>query len=358
MAPDAATHRVRDEDAFDVEALTAWLAEHLGADQITAPPTVTQFSSGASNLTYLLRFPERDLIMRRPPLGHRPGDTAHDMVREYRIQSALRSKLYYVPHPVAVCEDTSVIGSPFYVMERIDGIIPGKEWPAGLSITREQARTLSTNAVNLLIDLHSVDPVGVGLQWLYKGEGYVARQFRGLSQRYLKARTSDVGSFDMVLDWLDRRQPADRGAVLIHNDFRLDNIVLSRTEPVRPVGLLDWELATIGDPLIDLGIAMAYWVQADDEPEAQFLRLQPTNIPGMLTRSEIIDYYCSHTGIAVDDGQWAFYEVFGLFRQAVIAQQIYHRFYHQHTTNEAFRSYGTAVVLLEQRCRQVIRSTS
>ncbi|MEU4426136.1 phosphotransferase family protein [Actinoplanes sp. NPDC024001] len=335
------TAPVRAEDAFDVAAVAAW----LGLDGV---PQVRQFSGGASNLTYLLGD---DLILRRPPAGTKAA-SAHDMGREFRIQSALAPVFPYVPEMVAYCDDESVIGSPFYVMRRVDGHIPRKE--LGLDLEKDQVRRLCTGALDLLADLHSVDPAAAGLADLGRGAGYVSRQVDGWSRRYRAARTRNVGSFATVMAWLRDNQPADRGACLIHNDFRFDNVVLDRSS-ARPVALLDWEMATIGDPLMDLGGALAYWVQADDGPLFRAFRRQPTHTPGMLTRREVVDYYCTRRGIDLSDRQWAFYEVFGLFRLAVIVQQIYYRYHHRQTRNPAFRHFWVASLMLEARCRRIIR---
>jgi aminoglycoside phosphotransferase (APT) family kinase protein len=353
--PIAGARTVREEDAFDVEKVAGWLRAH--ADDPTgldAAPEVRQFSGGASNLTYLLRYPGRDLVLRRPPAGQKARG-AHDMAREFRIQASLAPVFPYVPVMVALREDESVIGSPFYVMERLTGHIPRKELPPDLQLTPAEARSLCLNAVDLLVELHTVDVGAAGLGTLGKGEGYVARQVGGWSARYRKARTWNVGSFETVMAWLDRNQPEDRGTCLIHNDFRLDNLVLSADDPTRPVGLLDWEMATVGDPLMDLGGALAYWVQADDGFLFRRFRRQPTHVEGMLTRREVVDHYCSRTGQTLTDEQWAFYEVFGLFRLAVICQQIYYRYHHRQTRNPAFRLFGLAVVMLELRCRRLIR---
>lgn len=350
--PDART--VRDEDTFDLEELAHWLEEQVGVG-LGGKPEVRQFSGGASNLTYLLRYPHRDLIMRRPPAGHKSGG-AHDMSREYRIQTALRPVFDYAPRTVALCEDVSVIGSPFYVMERIEGLIPRKELPPGFPRSEVANRTLCLNVLEMLVDLHSIDTATAGLDWLSKGPGYVDRQIRGWSDRYRNAKTWNVGSFEGVINWLERVQPDDRGTTLIHNDFRLDNVVFDSANPTIPVGLLDWELATVGDPFMDLGSALAYWVQSDDSRAFKAFRRQPTHLPGMLTRREVVEFYCRRIGTGLDEREWAFYEVFGLFRLAVICQQIYYRYHHKQTTNPAFRMFGLAVILLERRCRKIIRS--
>ncbi|MDP3892269.1 phosphotransferase family protein, partial [Nocardioides sp.] len=188
-----------------------------------------------------------------------------------------------------------------------------------------------------------------------QGEGYVSRQVGGWSARYRDAKTWNVGSFERVMTWLDERQPADRRTCLIHNDFRLDNVVLDPDDPTRPIGLLDWEMATLGDPLMDLGGALAYWVQADDGWLFRRFRRQPTHVEGMLTRREVVEHYCARTGIELTEREWAFYEVFGLFRLAVICQQIYYRYHHRQTTNPAFRHLWLAVNVLDRRCRRIIR---
>ncbi|TCJ96377.1 phosphotransferase family protein [Nocardia alba] len=348
---------VRTEDAFDTDALTTWIHAALpDHHDLATTPAVRQFSGGASNLTYLLSYPDRDLILRRPPNGRR-AEGAHDMAREYRVQTALNPVFDYVPATLALCEDPEVIGTPFYLMQRLDGLIPRKDLPTDLGLTPEQVHTLCTNVLDVLIDLHTIDPTAAQLDWMSKGPGYVTRQIHGWSERYRRAKTWNVGSFDKVMSWLDANQPPDRGAVVIHNDFRFDNIVLDHADPTRPIGLLDWEMATIGDPLMDLGSALAYWVQADDNLAFRFFRRQPTHTPGMLTRHAVVEHYCRRTGIGLTDREWAFYEVFGLFRLAAICQQIYYRYHHKQTTNPAFRSFAIAVLLLQQRCHRIIGTT-
>lgn len=349
------TRPVRDEDAFDVTAMARWLAANAapGEVDLSAVPEVRQFSGGVSNLTYLLHYPGGDLILRRPPKGtHHKG--AHDMAREHRVQTALGRFLPYVPRTVALCADTSVIGTPFYVMRRVEGPIPRKELPPGVHLDREQVAVLCRNVVDLLVDLHRVDLQSTGLADLGKGPGYVRRQVQGWSERYRRARTWNVGSFEKVIRWLADNQPEDRPHTLLHNDFRFDNVVLAPADPTRPIGLLDWELATVGDPLMDLASSLGYWIQADDGPLLRAFRRQPTHLPGMMTREEVVAYYCRRTGARVTKRQWAWYQVFGLFRVAVIAQQVYQRYLKRQTTNRQFRLFGVAVILLELRCRRII----
>jgi aminoglycoside phosphotransferase (APT) family kinase protein len=350
----AGARSVREEDAFDVGAVDAWL--RANADASTwgeGVPEVQQFSGGASNLTYLLRYPATDLILRRPPAGTK-AKGAHDMGREYRIQAALAPVFPYVAPMVALCSDESVLGAEFYVMERVEGHIPRRE--LGLDLPAAEVRRLCLAVVDLLVSLHGVDPAAAGLDGLSRGEGYVARQVSGWSQRFRAAKTWNVPSWEGVMSWLDAHQPVDRGACLIHNDFRLDNVVLDPADPTRPVALLDWEMATVGDPLMDLGGALAYWIEAGDGPLMQRFRLQPTTAPGMLTRAEVVAHYCERTDIELTPAEWAFYEVFGLFRLAVILQQIYYRYFHKQTTNPRFRLFWFASHLLHRRARRLIRA--
>jgi aminoglycoside phosphotransferase (APT) family kinase protein len=352
---------VRDEDAFDVEAVTRWLRANATAfvEDLEGTPEVRQFPGGASNLTYLLRYDppdraRRDLILRRPPTGAKAAG-AHDMGREFRIQSALAPVFAYVPRMVGFCQDDSVIGSDFYVMERLDGTILRRDLPWRL--TPDEASTLCANALDVLVALHSVDvETHPELAELGRGDGYVARQVSGWTDRFERARTDDTGDWSDVVAWLDAHQPRDAAQVLIHNDFRLDNLVLAPDDRLRIVGVLDWEMATVGDPLMDLGGMLAYWVERDDDEFFQMFRRQPSSEPGMWTRREFVERYCERMGFGLTPEQWLFYEVFGLFRLAVIAQQIWYRYFHGQTTNEAYAVFGPAVGYLETRCRSLVGS--
>ena len=357
MSAVAGAAPVRDEDAFDVERVATWLRENasgeLGLDGI---PEVQQFVGGASNLTYLLRYAGRpasvggDLILRRPPTGTK-AKGAHDMRREHDIQAALAPVFPAVARMVAFCGDEDVIGSQFYVMERIEGIILRRDVPPELGMTRHDVTTLCRTAIDALVALHDVDVEAAGLAGL---EGYVRRQVEGWCGRYRRARTDDVGDFEATMAWIVAHEPPDRPHVLIHNDFRFDNLVLDPSDPTRIVGVLDWEMATVGDPLMDLGAALAYWVQADDHPAFLAVRRQPTHTPGMLTRAEVVERYAGARGLEVTPEQWRFYDVFGAFRLAVIAQQIYYRFHEGQTTNPAYGEFREVVRFLDQHCTALI----
>ena len=315
-------------------------------------PAVRQFPGGASNLTYLLSYPGRDLILRRPPVGAK-AKSAHDMGREHDIQAALAPVFPYVATMVGLCRDESVIGSEFYVMERLEGTIPRRELP--YEATPEAVSQLCGGAFDVLADLHAVDVSSLpALAALNRGEGYVARQVAGWTDRLARAATDDLGDWAPVTAWLDEHQPADVRQCVVHNDFRFDNLVLAADPPLRVSGVLDWEMATVGDPLMDLGGSMAYWVQTDDDEFFQAFRRQPSTAPGMWTRAEIVRHYAARTGLSVTPEQWRFYEVFGLFRLAVIAQQIWYRYHQGQTHNEAYAVFGPAVGYLEQRCRRLL----
>lgn len=337
-------------EELDVAAVDAWLRT-VAADLGPGLPEVTQYSGGASNWTYRLRYPHRDLVLRRPPAGTK-ARSAHDMAREFRIQQALEPVYPVVPRVVGLCQDAGVIGCDFYVMERIDGLIPRARLPEAAGLSGGDVRRLCTNFIDKLVELHGIDPRATGLEPLARGPGYVRRQVEGWSDRYEKARTWNVPSFSRVRAWLRANAPDDVGACLIHNDWRLDNVVLAPADPTRIVGVLDWEMATIGDPLMDLGSALAYWVHADDPWIMRATRRQPTDTPGMLRREEIVAHYLGRTGL--EPANWTFYEVFGLFRLAAIAQQIYFRYHHGQSRNPAFRHFWALVGYFDWRCRRLI----
>ena len=334
---------VREEDRFDVAAMHAWLHKYVGFDEL---PELMQFRSGASNLTYLLKYPGRELVLRRPPVGMKAA-SAHDMKREFLIQSRLQPVYPLVPSMVALCDDQSVIGSDFYVMDRVVGDIFRREIPE--SITAADVSVMADSLINGLVQLHAVD--ASILSELNKGHGYVQRQVEGWSKRYRNALTDDVPNGEKVMAWLDANQPNDVGSCVIHGDWRIDNVVFD-LDLARIVGVLDWELATVGDPLMDLGSALAYWVDRDDETAFASLRRQPSHLPGMPTREEFVARYLKLSGRRCED--FTFYEVFGLFRLAVIIQQIWARYRAGQTTNPAFAGFGDAVNTLINRAERKI----
>jgi aminoglycoside phosphotransferase (APT) family kinase protein len=345
---------VRNGEELDLARIDAFLKTHI--PHLDGEPSLEQFAGGASNLTYLLRYPERDVILRRPPFGHK-AKSAHDMLREANIMIALKPVYHYVPTVLASCHDPEVMDADFYVMERINGIIPRQNLPKGLQLTPEDTRQLCLNVIDKMIELHQVDYQAAGLANMGKGEGYVKRQIDGWSDRFRKSHTPDVSSFEAVMTWLHAKMPAhDVATCFIHNDFRFDNVVLNANNPLEVIGVLDWEMATLGDPLMDLGNTLAYWVQADDDATFQKMRRQPTHLTGMLTRQEVITYYGEKTGYKVDN--FDFYTIYGLFRLAVIIQQIYYRFYHGQSKNPQFAVFGNMANYLEQRCLSLMAKST
>ena len=329
---------VRDEDRFDVARMHQWLQPFIGVDVL---PEVQQFRSGASNLTYLLQYPDRELVLRKPPVGMKAA-SAHDMKREFLIQSRLQPVYPLVPSMIALCDDQSVMGSDFYVMERVVGDIFRRDVPEG--VKPSDVSVMADSLISGLVQLHAVD--ASILAELNKGPGYVQRQVEGWSKRYRNALTDDVPNGENVMAWLDANRPADVASCVIHGDWRIDNVVFN-LEQARIVGVLDWELATVGDPLMDLGSSLAYWVDRDDEPAFAALRRQPSHLPGMPTREEFVQRYLQLSGRRCDD--FTFYEVFGLFRLAVIIQQIWARYRAGQTTNPAFAGFGDACNTLINR---------
>jgi aminoglycoside phosphotransferase (APT) family kinase protein len=253
-----------------------------------------------------------------------------------------------VPKVIALCEDPNVIGSDFYVMERINGTILRRDVPEGVNLDTDRAKALGQTMINGLAQLHKVD-VEI-LSELNKGPGYISRQVEGWSKRYCGALTDDVPDAEELMAWIRNKQPEDVASCVIHGDWRLDNMVLDLSQSPRIAGVLDWELATIGDPLMDLGSALAYWIDRDDEPAFAALRRQPSDLPGMPTRAEFVSRYLAQTNWPCTD--FTFYEVFGLFRLTVILQQIWSRYRAGQTTNPAFAQFGSAVHVLINRAME------
>ncbi len=344
---------VRKGDELDAAKVEVFLKDQIPG--LSGALEVGQFPSGYSNLTYLLRVDDREFVLRRPPFGTKAA-TAHDMNREYTIQKRLKPVFPYCPQVFAYCDDESVIGSPFYIMERVRGIILRKDLPEGLSFSEDHARRLCEKLLDVHLELHGIDYAKAGLGDFGKPAGYVRRQVEGWSKRYRKARTPDAPDFERVMEWLADEMPPDTDRpTIIHNDYRFDNVVLDTHDPMRIIAVLDWEMATVGDPLMDLGNSLAYWIQADDPPETQLMRLLPTTMPGAMTRDEMAERYSEKSGRSIEKFDW--HLCFGYFRLAVIAQQIYYRFFHGQTTNEKFRMLVMGVHILENAAGKLIEKS-
>ena len=326
------------EELFN-ERLFAYLREHL--PELEGPLIVEQFPAGFSNLTYLLRIKDRELVLRRPPIGAKIK-TAHDMGREYRILSHLHPVYKKVPQPILFCEDEEIIGAPFYVMERVSGIILRAKPPRGIELSPELMRGLSQAFIENLAEIHEVDYEAAGLGDLGSPQGYVKRQVEGWTKRYYNARTDEVPSIEQLADWLVANLPPDsQRASLIHNDYKYDNIVLSPEDLTRVIAVFDWEMATIGGPLMDFGTSLGYWVETTDPEEWQRHGFGLTSLPGSFTRRELVDHYVRRTGRNIDDP--LFYFAYGLLKIAVIVQQIYFRYQKGLTRDPRFAQLGGLV---------------
>ena len=342
---------VRKGEELDITAIDAVLKQAI--DGLSGTPEVQQFSSGASNLTYAVTYPDRSLVLRRPPFGTRPK-SGHDMHREYKVMTALKPVYPSVPNTLYYTDDESIIGAEFYVMDRVEGhmiVSMPDQWGWGA----EKGQELCENFFQKLIDLHQVDYEAIGLGDFGKPDGYVDRQIGGWNRRYEKAWTEDVEQFEDVRQWLEDNKPktANKPGIL-HGDFRIDNCILNMQDPTKIDAILDWEISALGDPLMDLGNTLSYWIQANDPPMMQMMMRQPSSAPGMMTRQEILDFYAERTGADVSNFQ--FYYVYGIWRLAVIIQQIYYRYYHGQTDNPRFKGFGQMVNGLGQLSRVKIKS--
>ena len=343
---------IRSGEALDTDRVREFLKQAIAG--LDGEIAIRQFPGGYSNLTYLVRMGDRAMVLRRPPMGTKAA-TAHDMHREYRILKSVRPVFPYCPEPLVYCDDISVIGSEFYVMNRIEGIILRRKLPEGLELTPEQVTGLCQNLLDVHLALHQIDLKETGLEGLGKPQGYVRRQVEGWSRRYRNAKTPDAPDCEAVMAWIAENMPPDTDRpALIHNDFRLDNVVLDPADPLRIIGVLDWEMATVGDPLMDLGNSLAYWVQADDPEEFRLMHMMPPEMQGAVTRKGLIARYGEKSGRAMD--RMDFYFCFGLFRLAVIAQQIYYRYYHGQTQDKRFEMLIFGVHALETAARRVMET--
>jgi aminoglycoside phosphotransferase (APT) family kinase protein len=337
---------VRAGEEIELEPLARYLREHVPEIGGNAEISIEQFPAGHSNLTYLVHAAGRYYVLRRPPFGSKVK-TAHDMGREYRVLEKLHAVYPLAPEPLAYCEDESVMGAKFYVMRRLSGIILRKDLPTGLELDKQQVRALHTELVRRLVELHALDYSAAGLGDLGKPAGYVERQVRGWTERYAASKTDQIESVERLARWLGDHLPSESGATLIHNDYKLDNVVLDPENPTRIIGVLDWEMATVGDPLMDLGTSLGYWIEPGDSDEFQVIRWGPTALPGSLTRREIVQLYREMSGRPLPDP--LFYYCFGLFKTAVVLQQIYYRYHRGLTRDERFAMLIHGVRLLADR---------
>ncbi|MFQ3582494.1 MAG: phosphotransferase family protein [Chloracidobacterium sp.] len=344
-------HPPRPGETLDPAALLDCLQPYL--PELAGPLVIEQFPAGHSNLTYAITGGGREYVLRRPPFGAEHIRAGHDMQREFRVLSGLYPVYGRVPQPVCyIPAEASPFGAPFYVMTRIRGIILRTSVPEGVVLEADTMRQLSINFMDNLAHLHAVDVTAAGLQDLYRGAGYVRRQVEGWVKRYRAAQTDDVPVIEKVIAWVTARIPEDSAATLIHNDYKYDNVILDPTDITQIRAVLDWEMATVGDPLTDVATALAYWVERDDPPEVHAMSFGLTALPGNLTRTELMARYAEVSRRNLRDMQW--HQAFAYFKVAVIVQQIYFRYAKGFTRDERFARMGDMARLFAELAQRVL----
>jgi aminoglycoside phosphotransferase (APT) family kinase protein len=339
---------VRAGEEIDSGKLRVYLSETL--HQSFQSISITQFPGGFSNLTYLIKAGTNEFVLRKPPIGANIK-SAHDMSREFRVLTLLRQAGYSkVPEVVHLCEDESIIGQKFYIMKRVNGVILRNRIPKDLTISPDTFLELSKSTIDGLVDLHNLNLQSNGLDQLGKTEGYVKRQVDGWIQRYENSKTDTIDSMDQVSEWLKKNLPIQEFPAFIHNDYKYDNLVLDENDLTNIKAVLDWEMATVGDPWMDLGTTLAYWAEPTDSDALKPFSL--TWIPGNMSRSEALRYYQEKSGRQVEN--FIFYYAFGAFKIGVICQQIYYRFKKGLTQDPRFGSLIHVIRACGENARRAI----
>ena len=349
------TIAVRDDEKFDYAHLADYLRDKLpDADK---PLEVVQFAGGHANLTYLLRYGTTELVLRRPPLGP-VAPKSHDMGREFRVLSVLYKAYPYAPRAYVFCEDSTVIGAPFFVMARRRGTVVRRVIPAhwGGGADAVINRKISEVLIDTLADLHEVDAKSIGLDTLGKPDGFLLRQVEGWLGRYERSKTKDLAIAGEMADWLRAHLPQSPPATLLHNDWRLDNMMLDANDPGRCEAVFDWDMCTLGDPLADLGTLLSAWLEEHEAPPGSGMVTMPSNTPGFLSRRAAVDRYAKRRGIALDN--IAYYYVFGLFKIAVVLQQIYYRYHVGQTKDARFAMMEQGAEMLFWRAKEASQTQS
>ena len=314
---------VRKDEQLDLESLRQYLKNILKLEFNNL--TSLQFSGGHANLTYLLKLDEREYVLRRPPLGP-VAPSSHDMYREHRVQSSLNTLFPLAPKSLYFCDEETIIGSKFHIIERRNGFVIRKQFESYISPTKDNLRKISFKIIDVLSDLHKINPDEVGLGDLGKPEGFVLRQLNGWEERWKKStKETDLNSkFDKLISYLRSTLPQPQTVTILHNDFKLDNIMWSNADPFDPIAVFDWDMCTRGDPLMDLGHMLNYWIDETDNEDCKLITSMPVDKILYPTRKEIVDYYSKKTGFNVENINW--YYAFGAFKLAVILQQIFYRY--------------------------------
>lgn len=346
------TITVRPDERFDEARLADTLRGKLdGSDQ---PLTIRQFGGGSANLTYLLDYSTHQYVLRRPPLGP-VAPSSHDMGREYRVLSVLHQAFPLAPRAFVFCEDASIIGAPFFVMERRRGVVVRRSLPDEFATISDAPRQMSEALVDALADFHAVNYTAVGLETLGKPQGFVDRQIEGWYKRWQNAQTHTLAEMDSVYAWLKANLPPTSAVTLVHNDYKLDNVMLAENDPGRVVAIFDWDMCTLGDPLVDVGALLTYWTQPDDPPYMQMASMMPVGDSRFLTREQLVERYAQRSGR--DVSHLRFYHALGLYRLVVIAAQIYIRFLRGQTQDQRFTRFGDMIPLLAQSLVHIAEGT-
>ncbi len=358
--PSTDTAPIRQGEELNWDALAAYLHEHLPAQldgaplDLTAPFSVEQFPGGHSNLTYCVRFGGLEFVMRRPPFGP-VAPTAHDMPREYRLLAAIHPHFRLAPKPYVLCEDTAVIGAPFYLMERRRGVVVRQTVPPEIGDDLALRRRVSESLVDTLADLHAVDIQTTGLVNIGKPTGFVKRQVEGWAGRWERSKTSELIEMTETARWLlDRLPPDTPTPTLVHNDYKLDNVMLDAADPTRIVAILDWEMCTVGDPLIDVGLLLCYWPEAGDPELFSDSLRSVTTLPGWFTRADIVARYAARSGR--DLSNIGYYHTFAVFKLAVVIQQIFYRYHVGQTHDERFATFDKRVAALARMAHTMVQA--
>lgn len=330
------TQKVRKGEELNEQNLKAFLAEHQLISDRNSPLEVTQFTTGASNLTYLLKIENKELVLRRPPKG--AVKRGHDMGREFKVLTGLNKGFEKAPQAFVYTEDTSIIGSSFYLMEKVEGIIIDYREAKKRNIPATEFPVIFERWLDTFVELHNVDYEKLGLGDLGKPDGYVARQVKNWGKQYLASATEEIPEASKVMAWLEENQPTEYEHCFIHNDYKYDNVVFGDDSWQKIVAVLDWEMCTLGDPLMDLGATVAYWITSDDNPIIQKTFPSTTAMAGNPNRLELIEKYAQKSSRAINN--FVFYYAFGLFKNAVIVQQIYYRYAKGLTNNEVFANFN------------------
>ena len=341
---------IRQDEQIDLHKLKNYLNELLKFD--IDKINILQFSGGHANLTYLISFNNKEFVLRRPPLGP-VAPSSHDMAREHMVQHSLNKLFPLAPKSIHLCEDNKIIGTKFHIIERKKGIVIRKEMRSELDGSRNKIRSLSFKMIDILAELHKLDPSQVGLGDFGRPDGFVLRQLNGWEDRWKKASEEKIKAnrFDKLVGYLRSNIPKPQGATILHNDFKLDNIMWDVDNPLLPVAVFDWDMCTRGDPLMDIGHLLNYWIDEDDDYEANLITSMPVKNILYPKKNEIIDHYALKTGFSIKDVDW--YYAFGAFKLAVIIQQIYVRFLKGQTQDERFANFGKRIEALINRANRV-----